>query len=73
MLTATNNLPGAIREALAPFAPAHSTVQFTEAELMEADTQIQRWKDGESERNQAQAERLEMADQRVRTNTGFLV
>jgi hypothetical protein len=55
-----NQLHSAIRAALAPFAPAQSSVQFTEDELIQADAAVQRWKDGHHERNDAQALALQI-------------
>jgi leucyl-tRNA synthetase len=55
-----NQLPDTIRAALAPFAPAASSVQFTEAELSAADRAQERWKDGFHQRNEAKALALQI-------------
>lgn len=69
----TNNLPTAIRAALAPFAPADSSVQLTEAERLEVDKAMYRGKlaDDYGRRLIANAERLQMADQTPRTVEGW--
>ena len=61
----TNPLHDAIRAALAPFAPAESDVQFSEAERLEIDMAMRRDKqrDGYGQRNQASAMRLQLRDQ----------
>ena len=65
-----NPLPDPIRAALAPFAPQASSVQFSEAELIAADMQNERWKDGHHARNDAKARALQI--QRPQTNEGWL-
>lgn len=55
-----NQLPDTIRATLAPFAPAASSVQFTEDELIAADRAQERWKAGFHERNDAKALALQI-------------
>jgi hypothetical protein len=55
-----NALPDPIRAALAPFAPAASSVQFSEDELVAADLANERWKDGFHQRNEARAMALQI-------------
>ena len=58
-----NTLHPEFRTALQPFAPAQSDVHFTEAERVEADRAVQKWKDGHNARSEANALRLQIQQQ----------